>query len=119
IGFIFVAVVLTNFTSVGGWGLWEVGLLYGIRVAGHGLWIVSMNQLYRFDWIIQEGEWDRFLIRPLPLWSQLMFYQFRITALGDLVAGVALLVVAATRVDLDWTPAKVGFLLLAVVGGAL
>ena len=119
VGFIFVAVVLTRFNAVGGWGLWEVGLLYGIRLAGHGLWVVSMNQLFRFDEIVQEGEWDRFLIRPMPLWSQLMFYQFRITALGDFVSGVALLTIAASRVDLDWTPGKLGFLLLAVIGGAL
>jgi ABC-2 type transport system permease protein len=119
IGFIFVAVVLTRFTAVGGWGLWEVGLLYGIRLAGHGLWVVSVNQLFRFDWIIQEGEWDRFLIRPMPLWAQLMFTQFRIAPLGDLLSGVALLTIAASRVDLDWTLGKAAFLLLAVVGGAL
>jgi ABC-2 type transport system permease protein len=119
IGFIFVAVVLTRFTSVGGWRLWEVGLLYGIRLAGHGLWVMAMNQLYRFDSIIQEGEWDRFLIRPVPLWAQLMFGQFRIAPLGDFLSGVALLAIAASRVGLDWTPGQVGFLLLAVLGGAL
>jgi ABC-2 type transport system permease protein len=119
LGFIFVAVILTNFNTVAGWGLWEVGLLYGIRITGHGLWVVSMNQLYRFDWIIQEGEWDRFLIRPMPLWAQLMFTQFRIAPLGDLVSGVALLAIAVTRVGIDWTPGLAAFLLLAVLGGAL
>ncbi len=119
IGFIFVAVVLTNFASVGGWGLWEVGLLYGIRLTGHGLWVVSMNQLFRFDMIVQEGEWDRFLIRPMPLWAQLMFTQFRIAPLGDFVSGIALLGIALTRVDIDWSAGLVAFLLLAVLGGAL
>lgn len=119
VGFVFVAVVLTRFEAVGGWGLWEVGLLYGIRLLGHGLWVLVMNQLFRFDQIVQEGEWDRYLIRPMPLWSQLMFTQFRIAPLGDFISGLALLAFAASRVDVDWTIGKTGFLILAVVGGGL
>jgi ABC-2 type transport system permease protein len=119
VGFIFVAVVLTRFNAVGGWGLWEVGLLYGIRLAGHGLWVVSMNQLFRFDEIVQEGEWDRFLIRPMPLWTQLMFTQFRIAPLGDFLAGIVLLGIALGRVEIDWNAGLAVFLVLAVIGGAL
>ncbi len=119
IGFIFVAVVLTRFETVGGWGLWEVGLLYGIRLTGHGLWIMSMNQLFRFDEIIQEGEWDRFLIRPVPLWAQLMFTQFRIPPIGDLLSGLALLAIALSRVQIDWHPGLILFFVLAILSGAL
>lgn len=119
IGFIFVAVVLTRFDAVAGWGLWEVGLLYGIRLTAHGLWTISMNQLYRFDRTVQEGGWDRYLIRPMPLWAQLMFTQFRIPPLGDFLSGLILLIASLTRVDIAWTPLLVLFLPLAIVGGAL
>ena len=119
IGFIFVAVVLTRFNAVGGWGLWEVGLLYGIRLTGHGLWVVVMNQIFRFDMIVQEGEWDRYLLRPMPLWAQLMVTQFRIAPLGDLISGVALLAIALARVDIDWSAGLAAWLLLAIVGGAM
>lgn len=119
IGFIFVAVVLTRFEAVAGWGLWEVGVLYGMRLAGHGLWVVSCNQLFRFDHIVQEGEWDRFLIRPIPVWAQLMFTNFRIPPLGDLLSGLVLLGVALTQVEIAWTPALVLFLPLALIGGGL
>lgn len=119
IGFIFVAIILTQFDAVRGWGLWEVGLLYGIRLSAHGLWTVAMNQLFRFDSIIKEGIWDRYLIRPLPLWSQLMFSNFRIPPLGDFASGMILLVAALINVDITWTPAFVLFLPLAIIGGAM
>lgn len=119
IGFIFVAVVLTRFEAVAGWGLWEVGLLYGIRLSAHGLWVMSMNQLLRFDQIVQGGEWDRYLIRPMPIWAQLMFTQFRIPPLGDFFSGLVLLGSALAHVRIDWNVAMVLFLLLAIVGGAL
>lgn len=119
VGFIFVAVILTRFDAVGGWGLWEVGVLYGIRLTAHGLWTASANQLFRFDQIVQEGEWDRFLIRPVPIWAQLMFTQFRIPPLGEVVSGVVLLGIALASVDIEWTPVLVLFLMLAVIGGTL
>ena len=119
VGFIFVAVVLTQFDAVAGWSLWEVGLLYGIRLTAHGLWTVSMNQLFRFDRMVQEGTWDRYLIRPMPIWAQLMFTQFRIPPLGDLASGLILLIAALAQVDIAWTPTLVLFLPLAIVGGAM
>jgi len=119
VGFIFVAVVLTRFDAVAGWGLWEVALLYGIRLTAHGIWTLTVNQLYRFDRMVQDGTWDRYLIRPMPLWSQLMFTQFRTTPIGDFASGFVLLIVALVRVDIAWTPERVLFLPLAILGGAL
>ncbi len=119
VGFIFVAVVLTQFEAVAGWGLWEVGLLYGIRVTAHGIWLLSMNQVFRFDQMVQEGEWDRYLIRPLPIWAQLMFTQFRIPPLADFASGALLLGFSLPRVDVDWNAGLVLYLVLAIIGGAL
>jgi ABC-2 type transport system permease protein len=78
-----------------------------------------MNQLFRFDRIVQEGDWDRYLVRPMPIWAQMMFTQFRIPPLGDFCSGLILLVVALAHVEVAWTPTLVLFLPLAIVGGAL
>jgi ABC-2 type transport system permease protein len=119
VGFIFVAIVLTRFDAVAGWGLWEIGLLYSIRLVAHGLWTVSMNQLFRFDQMVQEGEWDRYLIRPLPIWAQLMFTQMRIPVLGDLLAGIVVLTLVIPRVEVDWSMPLALYLVLAIIGGAM
>lgn len=119
VGFIFVAVVLTNFEAVAGWSLWEIGVLYGIRLTSHGLWSVSVNQLFRFDQIVQQGEWDRFLIRPMPVWAQLMFAEFRIPPLADLASGIILLWIALSRVAIEWQLELFVFLPLSLVAGAL
>ncbi|MDQ3541855.1 MAG: ABC transporter permease, partial [Chloroflexota bacterium] len=53
------------------------------------------------------------------IWAQLMLTQFRIPPLGDFLSGVVLLTIALLRVRIEWHPALVAFLLLAIVSGAL
>lgn len=119
VGFAFASIVLTRFESVAGWTLWEVGLIFSVRLVAHGVWTVSVNQLYRFDQIIQNGEWDRYLVRPMPIWSQLMFTEMRVPAIGDLAAGILILSIVLNRLEIAWSVGLVLFLLLSILGGAL
>jgi len=119
VGFLFIWIVVGKFETLGGWGLTEIALLYGMRLVAHGLWVVNFSRLYSIDRTVRQGEFDRMLIRPMPVMLQLMYSQFRIATLGDLLGGTVLLTVALARVDIDWTPAKVILLVAAVIGGAM
>jgi ABC-2 type transport system permease protein len=55
----------------------------------------------------------------MPIWSQLMFTQFRIPPIGDFLGGAVFLVISMSRVDIAWSPLLVAFLPIALVGGAL
>ena len=119
VGFLFIWIVVGQFEALGGWGLAEITLLYGMRLTSHGLWVVSFSRMYAIDRIVRQGEWDRFLLRPMPVVAQLMFTQLRIASLGDLLGGVVLLTAALAQIEVDWTPAKVALLVAAVIGGAM
>jgi ABC-2 type transport system permease protein len=111
--------VLGRFGAIGGWSLNEVTLLYGMRLTSHALWLLSFSRLFAIDQIVQQGEYDRMLLRPMPPMLQLMFGSFRMAVFGDLLGGVLLLGVALRIVEIDWTPATVAFLVAALVGGAM
>ncbi len=119
IGFVFIWVVLGRFEGIGGWTLGEVALLYGMRLTSHGLWTVNFSQLFAIDRIVRDGQFDRMLIRPMPMMLQLMFGQFRIATLGDLLGGVVILGIALTQVPVDWSAGKVALLAAALAGGAM
>jgi ABC-2 type transport system permease protein len=119
LGFVFVWIVLGQFPALGGWTLNEVTLLYGMRLAAHALWLLSFSPLFAIDQIVQQGEYDRILLRPLPAMLQLMFGSFRVAVLGDLIGGLALLGVGIAIADIDWTPVKVLFLIASLIGGAM
>ncbi|WP_020580048.1 ABC transporter permease [Actinopolymorpha alba] len=119
IGLAFVWVVVDRFGAIGGWTLGEVFFLYALRLTAHGLWVVPFSQLNQLDLVVREGEFDRYLVRPLNPLVQVLTRRVGLMQAGDLVGGLLLLAYATTIVDVDWSPGAVGFLLLAVVGGAL
>jgi ABC-2 type transport system permease protein len=119
IGFIFILIVLGQFEEIGGWTLSEVALLYGMRLASHGLWTVTFSRLFAIDRIVRDGEFDRMLLRPMPMLLQLMFGAFRLPAIGDLLGGILVLGWALTRVDIDWSAGTACFFVAALAGGAM
>lgn len=119
VGFAFIWVVLERFDVIAGWALGEVAFLYGIRLTAHGLWVVPFNRMLDLDTIVREAEFDRFLVRPFNPLLQLLTSRFWLGSFGDIVGGVTILAVAVSLVDIDWSPAAVGYLLLALIGGAL
>ena len=119
IGFAFIWVVLGKFQAIGGWTLQEVTLLYGIQLMGHALWSLSFSRIINVQAMVQLGEYDTMLVRPMPIALQFMFGGFRIAIVGDVIGAVILLTAGLRTAAIDWSPAKAVFLALAVIGSGL
>jgi ABC-2 type transport system permease protein len=117
--FVFAAVLLTRFPGLGGWTSGDVLLLVAIRQLAHGVTVTVFNSLLLMPYITQQGLLDAYLVRPLPVYRQVLLYQFPLNALGDCFSAVLLFAFAVSRAHLDWTPGKVLYLAAAVAGGAL
>lgn len=118
-GFVVVWIIVARFSQIGGWGLAELTFLYGMRLTSHGIFYACFSQMFELDNVIVRGEYDRYLVRPMPPLLQLFTRKLRINAFGDLIGGTALLIAASTIAEVDWSPLAVIFLLLAVIGGGL
>jgi ABC-2 type transport system permease protein len=118
-GFVFIWVILSRFTTLGGWTLGEVAFLYGFRLLAHTLQGVLTGGLSQVDQQVREGSFDRVLIRPLAPLVQVFAAKFNVSLLGDLFGGVVLLAVANSLVGIDWSAAAVAYLLFALVGAIL
>lgn len=118
-GFIVVWIIANRFGQIGGWGLPELTFLYGMRLTSHGIFYACFSQMYEFDRVLITGEFDRYLVRPMPPLVQLFTRKLRINAFGDLLGGSALLIAASTGGAVDWSPLAVIYLILAVIGGGL
>ncbi|MFJ8957425.1 ABC transporter permease [Streptomyces sp. NPDC102381] len=119
IGLAFVWVLVEQFGSLGHWTMGEIAFLYGMRLTAHALWTVPMNQLNLFDWVLREGEFDRYLVRPVGPLMQLLTRKLSVEVAGDMIGGLGLLIAAACVAPVDWSAAAVGMLFAAVVGGAM
>ncbi len=119
IGFAFIWVVVNRFGAISGWSIGDIAFLYGMRLTAHGLWTVPFSQLVYVEAVIRNAEFDRYLVRPVNPFIQLVCRRVMFQTLGDLAGGVALLGSAATLVNVDWSPLAVCYLVLALAGGAL
>jgi ABC-2 type transport system permease protein len=118
-GFIVVWIIVARFSQIGGWGLAELTFLYGMRLTSHGIFYACFSQMFEFDRVLVTGEFDRYLVRPMPPLMQLFTRKLRINAFGDLIGGSSLLIAASTIASVDWSPLALLYLLLAVIGGGL
>jgi ABC-2 type transport system permease protein len=115
----FVGVIVHAFGSIGGWGLAEVAFVYGIRSMGHALHGLVSGQLWGIDSAVMQGEFDRYLLRPVNPLIQLLTRSFQVTAVGDIAFGIAVLAVTAVATDISWSVWSIAYLLAAIVGSAL
>lgn len=116
---LFVGVLLNRFGSLGGWSFGEIALLFAMRLCAHACCTIPFGQHAALDFIVNEGDWDRFLLRPANPFIQLITNRFNAGSLGDLVLGIAVLIAAVGVAPVDWTPLAVIFLVLAIIAGGL
>ena len=118
-GFLFAWVVLSRFDAIAGWGIGEIAFLYGLRLTIHAVAGVLAGPFFGLEWQVRSGEFDRYLVRPVPPLLQFMTQSVQISILGDLLGGLAIFAAAMSITNVAWSVAAVGYLLLAVLGGAM
>lgn len=107
-----------RFGDVQGWRIGEVALFYGLvncmfalaDALGRGFDVLGTE-------FLRTGAFDRLLLRPRPLALQLMGNDFRISRLGRLLQGLAMVAFATQQTGIAWTPGAIAIALLAIAGG--
>ncbi len=117
-GFAFLWVVLSRFHTIAGWNFGQVAFLYALRLLAHALWRLPFSQLSSLSFAIREGQFDRYLVRPLNPLIQLMTRSFFMGTIGDVITAIVVFVYANHLTHISWTPPHILYLLLAVIGGA-
>jgi ABC-2 type transport system permease protein len=112
------ALVLERFGGLGGWGLGEVALLWGMVELAFG----TMDLLFggfdpgSFGQRVRRGSFDQLLLRPLSITLQVLGSEFILRRVGRMAQGLAILLLALNLVEVSWTPAKLLYLPLALAG---
>ncbi|WP_216294695.1 ABC transporter permease [Delftia acidovorans] len=107
-----------RFGEVQGWHIGEVAVFYGLvncmfalaDALGRGFDVLGTQ-------FLRTGAFDRLLLRPRPVWLQLMGHDVRISRLGRLLQGLLVLGFATAQGAVVWTPQAVAVALFAVAGG--
>jgi ABC-2 type transport system permease protein len=116
---LFAGVLLLRFPGLGGWKQGDVLLIASMRLVSHSLYVAFFSNIAFLSRTVQEGRMDGFLLRPLPVYRQVLLSRFQVNSFGDLIAGAGIFVLALFRLDVGWTPLKALYVVCGVLGGMM
>lgn len=104
--FLVVLTILYHFRALGGWNLYQVGVLYGVTSSSVALYRTFCNEIHNFQEYIIRGEFDNLLLRPWPTLLVLMSRQIQFFRLGGVLQGMIALFVSlhylGGAIELGW-----------------
>jgi ABC-2 type transport system permease protein len=117
-GLLTIWVIMAQIPDLDGWNLAEIMLIYGLITLSKSINHMFADNLWTIgrDYV-RTGTFDRFLVRPIDPLFHLLADRFCHDGIGNFLVGLVLVVIAATRLDIVWTPLHVVYLFLMVLSG--
>lgn len=101
VGLVFLFALFHNISSVAGWNMYEVSLLYGCVMFSEGAYTLLFQGCTELKHRIRNGELDRYMLRPVNLTTQILGGQINFAGLCTLITACSLMVYALRRLSLD------------------
>ena len=114
-----IGVLVTQFTNLKDWTLWELVFLYSLWILGYSLYGVFFSHTSELENYLIEGSFDQFLLRPASPLIQLLGRELQLTEIANAFIGLTGLSIAYTQLDLHWTGWKWGFFIAAVISSGI
>ena len=90
-GIIFIQLIFNSIPSLDGWSFYEIIFIYGMAQIPRGIDHVFTDYLWIFSWkTIVEGEFDRYLLRPINPLFQVIAQCVQPDGLGEIIIGTIL-----------------------------
>jgi ABC-2 type transport system permease protein len=114
-----IGILVSRFTHLNGWTLWELVFLYCLWISGHSLYSLFFWHLRSLEDYLVQGTFDQFLIRPASPFVLFLGREVQYLGVADIAFGASGLSLAYANLGLHWTWVKWLFFALAILSGAL
>ncbi len=112
--------VFSRFGSIGGWTMEQILLIYFIAVTAYGLAETFCRGFDYFPFkMIQEGGFDRVLLRPRSLIMLVAASHFHLHRLPRVFTGLGMTLYLLYRLNVPFSLRNSAILLLALIGGMI
>jgi ABC-2 type transport system permease protein len=115
--FLTVLVIFAHLPRLAEWSLPEIAFLYGTSYITFQLTDMAVGQLDQLPVLLQSGDFDTLLTRPLGSLFQVLTIDFQLRRLGAMGQGALVLVYALLHLHIHWTAARVGMAFLIPLTG--
>ena len=119
IGFATIKFVVAEFGTINGWSYEQLAFLYGISVISHALSMIFFVQGWFMGYFVIEGDFDRYMLRPMSILYQFFFTNFNIIGITDLIPGICVFAYGCIKTGFVWSPLAVLKILALLTGATL
>jgi ABC-2 type transport system permease protein len=118
--YIVIWLFIQRFNTIAGWTWPEIALLYSLGLFTYAIGAsFSFVQMRQLETEVKNGTFDSLLIKPVNAYFYLVCRGFNIAYIAHILVSGSVMVWALQQLDISWSPAKILFLLAAIIGGAM
>jgi ABC-2 type transport system permease protein len=120
VNIVIIYLVLLKFGNLNNWNLNEMLFLFSLIYLSYSILVLFFTGIRDFSNLIHTGQFDRYLVRPLGLFFQIVVSKADYFAsIGHGTVGVILFINTANAVGITWNPQNILYYLSALSGGVL
>ena len=119
-GIIFLYLIFQQIPTLQGWTLDQLIFIYGFAQIPRGIDHLFTDNIWLVAWrMVINGEFDRYMLRPMNVFFQVIAEKLQPDALGEILIGSILVVISVQKGVAVVTPVSVLLFAVSVVAGAL
>ena len=117
---VFISIIFTQIPNLDGYEYYEIIFIYGFSLIPKGIDHLLTDNLWKVAWfLVRKGDFDKYLTRPISPLVHCIIESVQFDALGELITGIVLLVVASIKLGISYTPVKIILMIIAMIFGTL
>ena len=118
-GFAIIKFVVESFGQINGWNYGQLAFLYGLSVISHALSMIFFVQGWFMGWFVIEGDFDRYLTRPLGVLYQFFFTNINVFGITDLIPGIIVFIYGCIKCEIKVTFMFLISVIIMLIGATL
>lgn len=119
-GIIFLYLVFQQIPTLQGWTLEQLIFIYGFAQIPRGIDHLFTDNIWLVAWrLVVNGDFDRYMLRPMNVFFQVIAEKLQPDALGELLIGIILVGISIKKNVVLLSPMHICLFFVSVLAGAL
>lgn len=119
-GIVFLYLVFEQIPNLNGWTLDQLIFIYGFAQIPRGIDHLMTDNIWLVAWQhVRNGNFDRYMLRPMNLFFQVIAEKLQPDALGELLVGTILVIRSVQIGVIEMTPLKWVMFVISILAGAV
>lgn len=119
-GIIFLYLIFQQIPSLNGWTFYELIFIYGFAQIPRGIDHLLTDNIWLVAWrLVINGDFDRYMLRPMNVFFQVIAEKIQPDALGELLIGTILVILSAEKCGVIADLIHIALFIVSIFAGAL